>query len=102
MTRYLISYDLKKTNPQPYEEVLEQAAKVGWTVWIFAPNKNKWYRLPNTTLVGEFDNRDAAKKAFDTAIQGAAKSLGISITVEKYFLADYSGAQFDSDVSQNA
>lgn len=99
MTDYVISYDLKRTNPDPHTKFLEQAGKVGWRAWILASD-GYWYRLPNTTLIGEFINRAAAKAAFDKAVAVTAVEIGIPVTVEKFFLAAYSEALIDSDVKQ--
>ncbi|KQY78636.1 hypothetical protein ASD52_01970 [Ensifer sp. Root142] len=97
MTTYVISYDIKKTTPDPYSEFLNQAEKVGWKVWIWAPSVKKWYRLPNTTLVGDFQNRDAAHRAFNTAVANTSAAIGVTVTVEKFFLAAYSESLFNSD-----
>lgn len=102
MTFYVMSYDIKKTIPDPYGEFLNRADKLGWKVWVWAPSVKRWYRLPNTTLVGEFTNRDAAAIAFDNAVSNTSAALGIPVTVEKFFLAAYSESFFDSDVTAPA
>jgi hypothetical protein len=97
LTNYFVSYDLTTTNPAPHSEFLDQAEIQGWSRWVWAPAKGKWYRLPNTFLVGDFPNRDAAKKAFDDAKTATATEIGKAVTVEKFFLATYSSSLFNSD-----
>lgn len=98
MAFYVMTYDIEKTTPDPYAEFLNQADKVGWNVWAWAPAAKSWYRLPNTTLVGDFANRLAATSAFDNAVSNTAAALGVPVTVEKFFLAAYSESFFNSDV----
>lgn len=97
MTDYIVTYDLTRTTPEPYSTMLDEAEKRGWSRWIWGPTNKKWLRLPNTTLVGEFANRDAAKKAFDDAVAATGTAIGRKVTVEKFILASYSGATFNSD-----
>ncbi|WEX75243.1 hypothetical protein PYH37_000628 [Sinorhizobium numidicum] len=98
MAWYVISYDIKKTTQDPHSEFLNQADSVGWKVWVYSGTVKKWYRLPNTTLVGAFANRDAALKAFKNAIASTSKALGIAVTVEKFFLSACASTLFNSDV----
>ncbi|MFI7957438.1 hypothetical protein, partial [Acinetobacter baumannii] len=56
-----------------------------------------WHKLPNTTLRGEFEDHDAAVKAFKAIRPKAEKELGYKITVEKWFLAGYIQSSFESD-----
>jgi hypothetical protein len=96
MTRYIACYDLKETRPDPHASYLTAAEANGWSPWLFASDK-KWYRLPNTTLVGEFTNRDAAVASFKAIKSAAEKTLARTITVEKWIVADYTAATFASD-----
>lgn len=97
MTDYFVSYDLTRTNPGPHSEFLTQAEKRGWNRWSWGPQSKKWFRLPNTFLIGDFTNRDAAKKAFDDAVIATGKEIGLAVTVEKFFLAAYTSELFNSD-----
>jgi hypothetical protein len=99
MTDYVITYDLKRTNPDPHSELLKQSEKVGLKAWILASN-GYWYRLPNTTLVGSFVDRATAKAAFDAAVAATALEITIPVTVEKWVLVAYSDSLFNSDVTQ--
>lgn len=98
MPRFIASYDLKSSNPSPYSAFLDEVKKLGWQCWILS-SADVWYRLPNTTLVGMFNDMNAAKVAFN-AIKPAAESvLGVTIVVEKQIIAQYSTANFSSDVT---
>ena len=82
MANFVATYDLKWSQTTPYTEFKDQAQKLGWNSWILAGN-GKWYKLPNTTLVGTFVNMEAAEKAF-LAIAGAtAAATGKVVDVEK-------------------
>lgn len=96
MPRFVISYDLEDTHPDPHSELLKHAEAFGWSVWIYAPATSTWYRLPNTTLLGEFPSRESAKQAFDGAVETTRASIG-KCKVTKYFVAGYDGATFNSD-----
>lgn len=97
MTSYFVSYDLTATNPGPHSEFLDQAELQGWSRWAWGSQTEKWFRLPNTFLIGDFPTRDAAKKAFDDTKTATARAIGRSVIVEKFFLAEYSSALFASD-----
>lgn len=99
MPKFIATYDLTNTSPSPYTAYRDAAIELGWAVWILGSN-DVWYRLPNTTLVGTFDNMDAADKAFDAIKPAAEKKLGRSITVEKHILANYTSSRFASDERQ--
>ena len=99
MPNYIATYDLKKTNPEPYGAFLEAAESLGWNTWIKSDG-GEWYRLPNTTLEGEFKDIDAATHAFHAIKPSAEASLGRTITVEKFIVAQYSTAKFNSDETQ--
>lgn len=95
MATFIATYDLNDKN-NPHGEYLDAAEKCGWYPWIKASN-GKWYRLPNTTLKGEFETKDAAVAAFKSIKGVAEKELGSTITVEKWIVAQYSASSFDSD-----
>ncbi|MER9644735.1 hypothetical protein [Mesorhizobium sp. M0239] len=98
MPDYLATYDLMKTNPEPYSEFLEQATKLGWRLWV--TDGKDWYRLPNTTLEGTFATRDAAVAALKAAGVATAKAIGIKVTIEKWIVTSSEEATFNSDVKQ--
>ncbi len=99
MPDFLMSYDLRRTDPPPHAEFLKQATLQGWKVWILGSN-DYWYHLPNTTLEGTFANRDNAKIAFDRAVDATAAVIKVPVTVEKFILVAYSQALFNSDIAQ--
>ena len=101
MATFIATYDLKWSQTTPYSEFKEQAQKLGWASWILAGNR-KWYKLPNTTLEGTFASMEAAEKAF-LAIAGAtAAATGRIVEVEKWIIAEYSSARFNSNEQRNA
>lgn len=95
MPRFIASYDLNEKN-SPHYEFIAAAEKHGWSLWIKASD-DKWYRLPNTTLVGEFTNQETAVEAFKAIKPTAESELGGSITIEKWIVANYTVANFNSD-----
>lgn len=101
MTTYIVTYDIKETSPDPHATFLEQARKNNWNYWILS-SANVWYRLPNTTLVGNFQTMDAAEKAFEATRVATAKVVGKAVTIEKFIIAEYGAARFNSDVTQAA
>lgn len=81
MADYLITYDLKSGSPDAHKPFLTAAEKEGLLyVWKGADYVN---RLPNTTLWGLFDSREAANKAFDRALAAAGKVVGYAVKLEK-------------------
>lgn len=96
-SKFVVCYDLTNSRPSPYSEFLDQAEKRGWSRWFWLASERHFYRLPNTTLVGDFNSRDEADKAFDEAVAATAKAIGVKVNVEKYFLTNYSGALIASD-----
>jgi hypothetical protein len=97
MPDYLVTYDLRETSPDPHGEFIRQSDARGWSPYKWGPQSQKWLRLPNTTLVGDFATRDAAKAAFDEAKKATEGAIGQTVTVEKYILVAYSNWLFDSD-----
>lgn len=94
---FVITYDVEDDDPSPYDELLDQAEANGWSRWVFGAKTKKYFRLPNTTLIGEFADKLAAEDAFLKAVKSTGKELGIKVVVSKYFLAAYSTARFVSD-----
>lgn len=97
MPLHLATYDLERTNPGPHAEFIKQAATVGWSTWILSKN-GKHYHLPNTTLVGNFVDINAAKTAF---FQAASLTVaqGYKCNVEKWIITAMGANVFNSDVS---
>jgi hypothetical protein len=99
MSTYLATYDLRETNPSPHSEFLSQAKELGWQLWILS-SKNEWYRLPNTTLVGTFDNMEAAVDALKKTRAATESALGRTVTMEKWIITERGASRFDSDEHQ--
>ena len=55
------------------------------------------YKLPNTTLTGNFQTRAAADASRQTAIANTNSALKTQINMEKWIIAEYTGATFNSD-----
>ena len=94
MPKFLATYDLKETKPDPHETFLEEAKPHGWEPWIKSSDK-KWYRLPNTTLWGTFDDREKAVAALKATKADTEKEIGIKVTMEKWIVVQYGGSTFD-------
>jgi hypothetical protein len=97
MPRFLATYDLKETKPDPHETFLEAAKPYGWEPWI--KGSDKWYRLPNTTLWGTFDDKEKAIAALKATRADTEKEIGIKVTMEKWIVVQYSDSSFVSDVT---
>lgn len=98
MPDYIAVYDLKRTNPDPYTTFIAEAGKRGWSPFIWGPQAKQWLRLPNTTLVGQFPSREVAARAFDATAVATAAVIKVPVTVEKFLVAHYDDAEFNSDV----
>jgi hypothetical protein len=85
MTEYVVSYDLKETAPKPHKEFILAAEKEG-LLYVF--QVTDLYRLPNTTIWGNFDSAEAVKAAFERAQTAAEKKLGIKIVLEKRLISE--------------
>lgn len=99
MASFTLCYDLDKTN-NPNKAYLEAAVGLGWKAWVHGTDK-KWHKLPDTTLRGDFENRDAALKAFNKIKPEAEKILGKPLKIEKYFLVESSAVALSSDETKN-
>jgi hypothetical protein len=94
---FIASYDLEDTRPSPYAAFLAAAENRGWSCWIKGGDSKQWYRLPNTTLVGDFESRDAAVAALKAAQSEAAAEIGHQFKMPKWIVAEKNGSQFNSD-----
>jgi hypothetical protein len=63
-------------------------------------SNDQWYRLPNTTLAGVFDTTALAEAALEKTRAATEKAIGITVTIEKWIVAEYSSARFNSDQTQ--
>jgi hypothetical protein len=79
---YIASYDLEEAHPDPHLMFLEKAIEHGWTYWIQAKN-DRWYRLPNTTLVGSFNTLDEAVAALKAARAATEAEIGRRVNIGK-------------------
>ena len=100
MPMFLASYDLKETNPDPHAIFLKQATTQGWKLWVLG-GTNVWYRLPNTTLDGTFANMAAAESALEATRAATEKEMNRAVTMNKWIIAEYGSARFNSDERRN-
>lgn len=101
MTTFVATYDLKETTPRPHTEFINQAGKLGWSTWILS-EAGTWYRLPNTTLVGDFADLAAAERAFLATRSATQAVLGGNVILEKWIIAVRGACRFASDLQQKA
>jgi hypothetical protein len=99
MATFIATYDLRQTNPDPHSKFLEKSRVFGWNYWILSDN-SIWYRLPNTTLVGTFETMAAAEQALQATRTATQTDLGVAVTMEKWIIAQYTPARFNSDTTQ--
>lgn len=99
MTTFIATYDLRNTNPGPHSEFLAQAEKNGWQLWILGSN-SEWYRLPNTTLIGDFADKTIAVAALKKTRADTEQQLGVTVTMEKWIVTVRGASSFHSDVHQ--
>lgn len=96
MPKYIACYDLEDVSPSPYSTFLTAAVVKGWNLRIEGGDGKK-YRLPNTTLVGTFDSRDAAVQALKDAHAAAEREIKRSFNRPKWIVATYTDSTFNSD-----
>ncbi|QQM29630.1 hypothetical protein JET14_15135 [Martelella lutilitoris] len=81
MADYLVTYDFKDSASKQWEEFVKCAELEGF-IYVYNVGE-ELARLTNTTLWGEFENKTAAKAAFERAQAAAGKKIGRTITLEK-------------------
>lgn len=96
MPKYIATYDLEDTYPSPYGPFRDAAEELGWSSWIQG-RSGTWSRLPNTTLIGDFADLDAAVAALKAAKRQAAKEIGRAVNMPKFVVAERGLCKFDSD-----
>lgn len=99
MPRYLLTYDLKTTNPDPRSIVRTQLQDAGWHVRV---NKDDLsWAYPNTTMGGPFDDDDAAVAAYRSAIRNAkaeaARQGKGAVIIEKVYITRRTEVLFETD-----
>lgn len=96
MATFNASYDLKWAQDTPYAEFKNQADKLGWKSWVLGSN-GFWYKLPNTTLVGSFNDMAAAEKAFLAIAAATSAATGKVVIVDKWFIGACATWRANSD-----
>lgn len=94
MARFIAAFDLKESTA--YAAFLTQARELGWSDLIKTDN-GRWYRLPNTTLAGTFDHRDAAGAALKATRAATERALGRPVMMPRWIVAEFGEAALDTD-----
>ncbi|WP_162561211.1 hypothetical protein [Methylobacterium terrae] len=98
MTRFILSYDLEKTKPDPHPEFLRQAEALGWSKWIKLAD-GKFNKLPNTTLHKSFENIEDANKSYSDIVSKTKAALNATVNVEKVIIIEDSRSRsFSNEV----
>jgi hypothetical protein len=100
MATFIFTYDLRRLTPDPGTAFVAEAEQLGWSSWMWNPDASVWCRLPAATLVGEFEDMQAAKRAFDDARLFATARVGREVVIEKYCLSVCSDTEVRSDESR--
>lgn len=96
MPSFIACYDLEDITPSPYQAFWTAAEQKGWKRWIDG-NSGKSYRLPNTTLTGDFPSEEAAIQALKDTHSRAQGAIGRMFKMPKWIVAPCSTATFNSD-----
>ncbi|MTH62184.1 hypothetical protein [Paracoccus litorisediminis] len=96
MPQFLASYDLTNTFPSPYAPFIEQTIPRGWSPWIPVQN-GQAYRLPNTTVQGDFPTLEAAVAELEAARAATARAIGKIVEMPKWIVTEASNAIVASD-----
>ncbi|KFC63958.1 hypothetical protein FG93_05468 [Bosea sp. LC85] len=81
---FVITYDLKSTDPDPHTPFLKHALTHGLSSWTDVGGE--MMKLPNTTLTGSFASLAEAEAAFDRALQATRRELWAPVTLVKRFI----------------
>jgi hypothetical protein len=96
MPKYIISYDINAAHKKFLTE-----CEVGGLLYVIdgytQDNTMYLYRLPNTTVWGEFSNKDAAQSAFNAAHQRTNSASLQTVVVEKRMISDFNEYSVGSD-----
>ncbi|GAA2821501.1 hypothetical protein EDC40_10361 [Aminobacter aminovorans] len=98
MPKFIVTYDLPDSipnSPDPHATFLEEARKLDWDYWILV--NHVWYRLPNTTLIGQFSDIAAATASFHAIEAATTKALRRTVKADKFFVANYITSRLSSD-----
>lgn len=101
MPQFLATYDLRETNPKPHQKFMENAIDLGWSPLVWGPKSQRWYQLPNTTVIGDFSDHESAVVALKDARDRTAAELGKCV-MEKWIVARSPNVVFDSDEKTDA
>ena len=89
MLDFIVTYDLHTDHKDAHGPLLDLAPGHDWTRLVPNPDGGKPSQLPNTTLVGSFDDLDHAVLAFRQLIAATARVVEHPVTVERATLVRY-------------
>lgn len=96
MAQFIVSYDLQKTDPPPHSAFILQAKARGWDTFIHFDDGTK-NKLPNTTLVGHFQNLEEAIENFLSLPARTSVVTRGPVVLEKYVVTSAPRTESASD-----
>lgn len=84
--QFLASYDLKSTYPDPHGQFILQAKARGWSTYVTLKDGTR-NKLPNTTLIGHFEDIEQATANFESIPARTAMVTRGPVILEKYIVA---------------
>lgn len=97
MTNFLISYDLNATG-SPHKRFLTEAINHNLLFVLSDSGSAHAYRLPNTTLWGQFSSVADARKALFEVAAAVEKMTKVKVVIEKFAVSHLGQARWNSDV----
>ena len=85
MAEFLMTYDLKRKTPSPYEAFKEPAAKENWYDWCLDDASEEVKDLPNTTLVASKSDMTEAAASLQRVIRDARLKV-VNLEVERIMI----------------
>ena len=86
MMKFIATYDLAEG---VHSEFLANAKEQGWSTEVPTKNAELW-KLPNTTLYGQFNDLNDAKSRFRSADRATARNVSKQTVVSKVWISHVS------------
>lgn len=99
MPNFLASFDLRFELGSFHSDFMRIAMSLDWSPWIECES-GFTYRLPGTTLYGEFIDLDSAYAALEEARELTQYALGKCVFMEKIIVAQVEEMLFSSNVTK--
>lgn len=88
MAKYLLTYDLESTEPDPHDVFKSALQRAGWWDYVLINGQREY--LPNTTLAGSFATDAAARAAYNAGVEDAILTAVLDdkgpINVERVYI----------------